>query len=93
MRSVSTKAPIQISGRPISAIIDTGAEVTVLSHKVFEQILRTDKPEIRKTGRSLMVAEDEKQIKIKTSFAAPVRQPMRPVPKIFEEEELSHLQE
>ena len=47
VRSVSIKAPIQISGRTISAIFDTGAEVAVLSHKVFEQILRTDKPEIR----------------------------------------------
>ena len=62
VRAVSIKAPIQISGRPISAIIDTGAEVTVLSHKVFEQIPSTDKPEIRKTGRSLVVAEDGKQM-------------------------------
>ena len=62
MGTVSIKAPIQIYGRPISAIIDTGAEVTALSHQVFEQIPSTDKPGIRKTGRSLVVAEGGKQM-------------------------------
>ena len=72
---------------------------TKSSPKIDDQIARRNLADLlckhrdvfAKTKTELGVCKVVKHIK--TSFAAPVRQPMRPVPKIFEKEELSHLQE
>ena len=62
-----------------------------LPHVIPAQQLDSDQ---QSSPRDLDITTPKTDLhKINTSFAAPVRQPMRPVPKGFEKEELSHLQE
>lgn len=63
VRSVTVKAPISISGQSVKAVVDTGAEVTVMSHRVFESIPAERRPVLKATGRCLVNAEDGKRMK------------------------------
>jgi len=63
VRSVTVKVPIGIQGQLVKAVVDTGAEVTVMSHRVYESIPAERRPALKATGRCLVNAEDGKRMK------------------------------
>ena len=62
VRAVTLRAPITIEGKVFHAVIDTGAEVTVLSRGVFNKIPEGKRPDIYPAKRNLVVAEAGKKM-------------------------------
>ncbi|CAC5409541.1 unnamed protein product [Mytilus coruscus] len=54
--------PVVINKIVTNAVIDTGAEVTVLSEKLYEQIPEGQRPKLRRATRNLVVAEAGKNL-------------------------------
>jgi hypothetical protein len=52
VHAVTIKAPVTIEGIEINAVVDTGAEVTVMSERRFQEIPVTRRPELRQAPRS-----------------------------------------
>ena len=50
-------ASMRVEGRDINAVLDTGAEVTVLSAKVFESISKDGRPELGRAEGTLKMAD------------------------------------
>ncbi len=62
IRAVSMRAPVQIHGQHLQAVIDTGAEVTVINKKIFDELPEKDRPVIKRADRGLVVAEKDKKM-------------------------------
>ena len=63
VRSVTLRAPINVEGQDISAVVDTGAEVTVMSETLFFKIPENRRPCLKKASRNLVVAEAGKKMR------------------------------
>ena len=50
-------ASMGVEGQDINAVLDTGAEVTVLSAKVFESISKDGRPELGKAEGTIKLAD------------------------------------
>lgn len=57
VHAVTIRAPVTIEGIEMNAVVDTGAEVTVMSERRFQEIPAEKQPLLRQTQRSLEVAE------------------------------------
>ena len=57
VRAVTIKALMSVQGILTKAIVDTGAEVTVMSERVYNMFPEAKKPKLYKAKRSLVVAE------------------------------------
>lgn len=62
VRSVTLRAPLSIEGLDISAVVDTGAEVTVMSETLFSSIPESKRPPLKPTKRNLVVAAAGKRM-------------------------------
>ena len=62
VRAVTIKAPLTIQGTFTKGIIDTGAEVTVLSEQLYN-LFPKDKPPLQKARRGLVVADAGREMK------------------------------
>ena len=63
-QGVTLKAPIKVFDSEILAVIDTGAEVTVMSDHVFKNIPSYQRQYLIKASRSLMVADHSQAMNI-----------------------------
>ena len=63
VRAVTIKAPLTIQGTFTKGIIDTSAEVTVLSKRLYNLIPKDLKPPLQKARRGLVVAEAGREMK------------------------------
>ena len=63
VRAVTIKAPITIQGITTKAVIDTGAEVTVLSDRLYNQISQECRPKLKKAERRLTVADAGREMR------------------------------
>lgn len=61
--AVTIKAPLSIGGQPVKAVIDTGAEVTVINESLLDRFSAETRPTLQKAKRSLVVAEAGKKMK------------------------------
>ena len=61
-RAVTVCVPVKVMMLDILAIVDTGAEVTVMGEKQFLKIPPSERPEIQPAGSALSVAEEGKQM-------------------------------
>ncbi|CAC5407836.1 unnamed protein product [Mytilus coruscus] len=61
--AVTIKAPLSIGGQPVKAVIDTGAEVTVINESLLDRFSEETRPTLEKAKRSLVVAEAGKKMK------------------------------
>ncbi|CAC5421241.1 unnamed protein product [Mytilus coruscus] len=62
VRAVTLRVPIVIEGDYLNAVIDTGAEVTVMSQEKFLKISENRRPQIYRAERNLVVAEAGKKM-------------------------------
>lgn len=62
VRAVTIKAPIKIGGQYLFAVIDTGAEVTVMSDRVFQSLSEEQRSTLTDSKRSLVVAEEGRKM-------------------------------
>ncbi|CAC5363136.1 unnamed protein product [Mytilus coruscus] len=62
VRSATIKVPISINGQVTKAVLDTGAEVTVLNSSLYFGIPEEKKPLLKKATRKLVVAEAGKNM-------------------------------
>jgi hypothetical protein len=63
LRSVTIRAPICVAGQKMKAVVDTGAEVTVLSETVYQAIPAELRPQLQQAKKCLVVAEAGKEMK------------------------------
>ena len=57
--SVSLRAPMQVMDIEVMAVVDTGAEVTVLGQHLLSQLSKTQRPKIQRATRTLKVAKKD----------------------------------
>ena len=62
-RAVTVKVPMQVMGQDVKAVIDTGAEVTVMSERLYHSIPDVSRPQLCQASRGLVVAEANKSMK------------------------------
>ncbi len=62
VRAVSMRAPIQLYEQNLKAVIDTGAEVTVISKRVFDNLPVGNRPTVERADHGLVVAEKDKKM-------------------------------
>ncbi|VDI33689.1 Hypothetical predicted protein [Mytilus galloprovincialis] len=60
--AASIAVPVVINKIVKNTVIDTGAEVTVLSEKLYDQIPESKRPKLRRAARNLEVAEAGKNL-------------------------------
>lgn len=60
--AVSMRVPVFMMERELEAVIDTGAEVTVLNQRIFDQLPPSTRPIVKKADRGLVVAERGKKM-------------------------------
>ncbi|VDI69244.1 Hypothetical predicted protein [Mytilus galloprovincialis] len=60
--AASIKVPIEVSNQKIKAVIDTGAEVTVLNEEIFFRLPKTNRSKLKPALKNLVVAEAGKQM-------------------------------
>ncbi|XP_071177580.1 uncharacterized protein [Mytilus edulis] len=60
--AASIAVPVVINKIVMNTVIDTGAEVTVLSEKLYDQIPESKRPKLRRAARKLEVAEAGKNL-------------------------------
>jgi hypothetical protein len=58
-----TSSLIGVEGLAVKVVIDTGAEVTVISTSLFEKIPKGNRPKLQESRRFLVVAEEGKRLK------------------------------
>ena len=58
--AVRIRVPILVNMLPSKAVVDTGAEVTVLSDRVYQSISSDNRPPLQKANRRYVVAEADK---------------------------------
>ena len=63
VRAVTIKALLTVQGIQAKAIVDTGAEVTVLSERLYNIFPDNMKPKLQKAKRGLVVAEAGREMK------------------------------
>ena len=59
-RAVSMRAPITVCDQQINAIVDSGAEVTVMSKDLYYRLPKEHRPELTKAEKGLVVAEEDR---------------------------------
>ena len=59
-RAVSMRAPITVCDQQINAIVDSGAEVTVMSKELYYRLPKEHRPELTKAEKGLVVAEEDR---------------------------------
>ena len=57
VHAVSISAPLSVAQLGANAVIDTGAEVTVMSENYFDKLPSKNRPKLRPADRGLVVAE------------------------------------
>jgi len=62
IRAVTIKTPILVEGEEVKAVIDTGAEVTVISEAKCNEIPKEKRPVLKKATNGLVVAEAGKKM-------------------------------
>ena len=62
VRAATITVPLVINKVETKAVIDTGAEVTVLSEELYSKIPKDMRPELKKATRNLVVAEAGKHM-------------------------------
>ncbi|CAG2206600.1 unnamed protein product [Mytilus edulis] len=60
--AASIKVPMEVSNQKIKAVIDTGAEVTVLNEEIFFRLPKTNRSKLKPALKNLVVAEAGKQM-------------------------------
>ena len=60
--AVSIQVRVVIEGRPIHAVIDSGAEVSVLSEKEFDKLPESKSLRLTKPDIQLVVADQERRL-------------------------------
>ncbi|CAC5378679.1 AZI1 [Mytilus coruscus] len=60
--AASIKVPMEVSNQTIKAVIDTGAEVTVLNDDIFFRLSKTSRLKLKPALKKLVVAEAGKQM-------------------------------
>ncbi len=70
IQGITVRVPLKICGVSVQAVIDTGAEVSILSEKVFQTIPRDRQPTLEKAPIGLVVAD--KAVKLPDSGVANV---------------------
>lgn len=71
VHAVTKRALVTIEGIKMNAVVDTGAEVTIMSERRFQEIPAEKQPLLRQTQRSLVVAEAGR--KMRTSGTVEVK--------------------
>ena len=61
-KAVTMKVSAVIEGFSVSAVVDSGAEVTVLSDKIYQSIPQAQRPRIHQAAVGLKVAEKDKSM-------------------------------
>lgn len=74
VHAVTIRAPVTIEGIKMNAVVDTGAEVTVMHEKRFQEIPAKRRPQLQQAKKSLVVAEAGR--KMRTSGTAEVEMTM-----------------
>ncbi|MCG8048562.1 MAG: retropepsin-like domain-containing protein, partial [Candidatus Thiodiazotropha endolucinida] len=64
VKTKTVKVPIEISGICCSAVVDTGAEVSVLNQEIYEKLPRDLRPKLEKAKRRLVVAKAGKEMSV-----------------------------
>ena len=64
VKTKTVKVPIKIGGVNCSAVVDTGAEVSVLNKEIYEKIPEDSRPQPEKPKRRLVVAEAGKEMTV-----------------------------
>ena len=59
IRAVSIRAPLVICGIPVMAVIDSGAEVTVISDDFYSKIPKNSRPPLLESDQQLVVADKQ----------------------------------
>ena len=57
VRAVTLRVPVVVNGQEVKAVVDTGAEVTVLSESLYLRIPEEIRPPLYQAKRNLVVAE------------------------------------
>jgi hypothetical protein len=70
IRSVTIRAPVCVAGLAVKAVVDTGAEVTVLSEEAYQAIPAESRPPLQQAKRGLVVAEAGKRMKTRGIICA-----------------------
>ena len=60
----TVRVPISVSGVSCFAVVDTGAEVSVLKNSIYEQIPEEVRPPLSQAKRKLVVAEAGKEMSV-----------------------------
>ena len=64
VKTKTVKVPIKVGGVQCSAVVDTGAEVSVLNKDIYEKIPENSRPPLEKPKRRLVVAEAGKEMTV-----------------------------
>ena len=64
VKTKTVKVPIKIGDIDCSAVVDTGAEVSVLNKDIYEKIPKNSRPQLEKARRRLVVAEAGKEMTV-----------------------------
>ena len=70
VRAVTIRALLSVQGFKTKAIVDTGAEVTVLSERLYKSLPQDKRPALQKAKRGLIVAEAGKKMTTCGTFDA-----------------------
>ena len=70
VRAVTIRPLLSVQGFKTKAIVDTGAEVTVLSEKLYKSLPQDKRPALQKAKRGLIVAEAGKKMTTCGTFDA-----------------------
>ena len=57
--AVSMKAPMTLCNKNIQAVVDSGAEVTVMSRDLFYSLPKEQRPDMNQANKGLIVAEED----------------------------------
>jgi len=62
VRSATIRVPIRVNGKMTKAVLDTGAEVTVIGSHLYFGLSEEQRPKLKKAVRNLVVAEAGKKM-------------------------------
>ena len=63
MQAVTIKAPLTVLGKEVQAVVDTGAEVSVMSDRLYDSLEPEQRPPLNESRVGLVVAEKKTKLK------------------------------